>query len=82
MASKISKIAIKKPSGKVVTGPMGKVHNDLKTEGKRGFIDNSGKFVGRTEGAKIANKAKQTKSPVSRLHSEDLKAYKPRSKSK
>ena len=40
------------------------------------------KFVGRTEGAKIANKAKQSKTPVSRLHSEDLKAYKPRSKSK
>ena len=82
MATKIAKVAIKKPSGKVASEPMGLKHKDLHTSGKRGFVTDSGKFVGRTEGAKIANKAKQSKTPVSRLHSEDLKAYKPRSKSK
>ena len=38
---------------------MGLRHKDLHTSGKRGFVTDSGKFVGRTEGAKIANKAPQ-----------------------
>jgi len=80
--AKIAKVAIKKPSGKVVSEPMGKRHVDLHTSGQRGFVTTTGKFVNRTEGAKIANKANQVKSKVTHLHSEDLKAYKSRSKSK
>ena len=69
---KIKKIAIKTPSGKVKAAPIGKRHKDIKAEGQHGFIDSTGKFVGRTEGAKIAKKAKQTTIKSKQLHSSNL----------
>ena len=41
-----------------------------------GFVEDDGKFHERPQAAKVANKAKQTKKPVKKLHSEDLKAFK------
>lgn len=72
MATKVSKIAIKKPSGEIKTAPIGKAHDDLHTSGKRGFVLNNGKFVGREEGAKVAKAAKQTTTKSPRLHSHNL----------
>ena len=69
---RISRIAIKKPNGEIKTAPIGKRHDDLKTSGKRGFITDTGKFAGRQEAAKVANKAHQTKG-VKSLHSHNLK---------
>ena len=36
--TRISKIAIKVPSGKVVTAPIGKHHADIGVKGKRWFV--------------------------------------------
>lgn len=44
--------------------------------GKPGFVTDKGQFVDRETGAKIAKTAKQTKTPVDKLHSEDLKGGK------
>ena len=54
--------------------PVGTTHADIrKKDGKHGFITSDDKFVNRKEGAKIATKAKQTKTKVKSLHSTDLK---------
>lgn len=69
---KISKIAIKKPSGKVVSAPIGKHHQDIPATGKRGFILSDGTFVGRSEATKVARKSGQTETKRP-LHSHLLK---------
>ena len=57
-----------------IKAPVGKTHADIrKKDGKHGFITTDDKFVNRKEGAKIATKAKQTKTKVKSLHSTDLK---------
>lgn len=65
------KPAIKTASGKVVTALRpGMKHVEIGVQGTRGFNHN-GKFINRSEAAKIA------KVPgVKSLHSEDLPAYK------
>jgi hypothetical protein len=78
---KIERVALKKKDGSVNTVPVGKRHADVKPKGsaarsKHGFVDSNGKFLNRKEGAKVANKAKQTKTKTKNLHSTDLKAYK------
>lgn len=40
---------------------------------KRGFLTNTGKFVGREKAAKIAKAAGEIKKPVKKLHSHDLR---------
>jgi hypothetical protein len=72
--TRISRIAIKTPSGKVKTAPIGKHHIDLGATRKdvRGFIAD-GKFVGHSAAAKIADKSHQIKKPVKKLHSSNLK---------
>jgi hypothetical protein len=71
---KIKKIAIKTPSGKVKTLPVGNHHADMHTTGKRGFVTSEGEFVGRGEAGKIAKKAGQVKKmPTPKLHSSNLK---------
>ena len=69
------KPAIKTSTGRVVAAPKpGMTHKEIKATGTRGFVDH-GKFLGRTEAAKVA------KIPgLTRLHSEDLPAYKARKK--
>ena len=69
------KPAIKTASGKVVAAPRpGMKHVEIGVQGQRGFVER-GKFLNRTEAAKIA------KIPgVKLLHSEDLPAYKARHK--
>jgi hypothetical protein len=79
--NKIEKVALKKKDGTIKTAALGKRHADVKPKGsaaksKHGFIDSKGKFVSRTEGAKIATKAKQTKNKTKSLHSTELKNYK------
>lgn len=70
---KIDRPAIKTPAGKVVRAPRkGMHHDDINASGKRGFVTNTGKFVGRSEGAKIAKAAKQVGSSVKSLHSRNL----------
>lgn len=71
---KIAKIAVKKPSGKIVSAPPPAHHADLKVQGKRGFLDSNGKFENRTRAAKTAIKAGQVKGvkKVPFLHSTDL----------
>lgn len=54
---------------------MGKTHADIPGAGRHGFIENDGKFHDRPQAAKVANKAKQTKTKVRKLHSTDLKKY-------
>lgn len=72
--TKVSKVAIKTPSGKVKSAKPPAHHADLKAKGKRGFLLSDGKFVNRTEGGKVAKKAKQVaaieRNPF--LHSSDL----------
>lgn len=68
---RVTKIAIKTPSGKVKTSEIGSHHDDMGIKGKRGFIVR-GEFTGRAEAAKIADKAGQTKRPVKKLHSSNL----------
>lgn len=79
MQKKIEKIAIKTPSGKIKTASIGKSHNDLHTQGKRGFVSSGREFMNRKEGAKVANKAHQT-SGVKSLHSHNLKNQRSKSK--
>jgi hypothetical protein len=65
-SSRIKAVAIK--------APVGKTHADIrKKDGKHGFITTDDKFVNRKQGAKIATKAKQTKTKTKNLHSTDLK---------
>ena len=71
---KVSKPAIKTPSGKVVTGRKGDHHKDIGASGKRGFILSDGKFAGREEAGKVAVKAGQAKGMKSKkLHTSNLK---------
>ena len=66
--------AIKKTDGKIVKAKSKKEsHDDLNTEGKRGFILSDGKFAGREEAATVAKKAKQVPKTIKKLHSEDLR---------
>ena len=81
MSNKVEKVALKTKDGKVRTAPVGKRHADVKPKGsaaraQHGFVDSNGKFLNRKEGAKVATKAKQTKSKTKNLHSTDLKGYK------
>lgn len=76
MPNKITAVARKDKKGKVHTVPLGKQHKDIQAKGRRGFVEDDGKFHERPQAAKVANKAKQTKKPVKKLHSEDLKAFK------
>jgi len=70
------KPAIKTATGRVVTAPKpGMRHVEIGAKGTRGFTDGNSKFLSRAEAAKIA------KIPgVTRLHSEDLPAYKAKQK--
>ena len=69
--------AIKKTDGKIVKAKSKKEsHDDLNTEGKRGFILSDGKFAGREEAATVAKKAKQVPKTIKKLHSEDLRRKK------
>ena len=69
--------AIKKTDGKIVKAKSKKEsHDDLNTEGKRGFILSDGKFAGREEAATVAKKAKQVHKTIKKLHSEDLRKKK------
>jgi hypothetical protein len=81
MANKIERVALKTKDGKINTAPVGKRHADVKPKGRaaraqHGFVDSNGKFLNRKEGAKVASKAKQTKTKTKNLHSCDLKGYK------
>jgi hypothetical protein len=78
VANKIEKVALKKKDGTVHTAPVGKRHADVKPRGsaaksKHGFIDSNGEFLNRSEAAKVATKAKQTKVKTKNLHSTELK---------
>lgn len=74
---KIKVPAIKKTSGKIVKAKSKQEsHDDLETEGQRGFVTSEGKFVNRGEAAKIAKKAKQVPKNVKKLHSSDLRKKK------
>lgn len=77
-ALKIYRPAWKKPNGKIVVAPKeGMRHIEFDKEpGQRGFVTSAGDFVDRAEGAKIAIAAGQVPDTVTRLHSEDLPAYK------
>ena len=69
--------AVKKSAGKIVKATSNKEsHDDLSTEGKRGFILSDGKFAGREEAATVAKKAKQVPKTIKKLHSEDLRKKK------
>jgi len=69
--------AIKKTDGKIVKAKSKKEsHDDLNTEGKRGFILSDGRFAGREEAATVAKKAKQVPKTIKKLHSEDLRKKK------
>ena len=70
------KPAIKTSTGRVVTAPRsGMKHKEIAATGTRGFTDGGSKFLNRAEAAKIA------KVPgVKSLHSEDLPAYKARTR--
>ena len=67
--SRITKIAIKTPTGKIKTAPVGKTHADIGVKGEHGFIA----YVGRKDGAKIAKKSGQTTTKAKLLHSTMLK---------
>jgi len=74
---KIHRPAIKTEKGIVVVAHKeGLKHVQIPAEGKRGFVTDTGKFVNRGEGAKIAQEAGQVTKGVKSLHSEDLPAYK------
>ena len=75
---KIKKVALQKKDGSIATAPIGKRHADVEPKGsaarsKHGFIDSEGNFLNRKEAAKVATKAKQTKTKTKNLHSTDLK---------
>ena len=60
--------AVKKSNGKIVKAKSKKEsHDDLNTEGKRGFILSDGKFAGREEAATVAKKAKQVPKTVKKF---------------
>ena len=69
--------AVKKSSGKVVKAKSKQQsHDDLKTEGQRGFVLSDGTFANRGKAAVVAKKAKQVPKKVKKLHSEDLRKKK------
>jgi len=68
----ITRIAIKTPSGSIKTTPIGKHHDDLNAEGRRGFMTSDKQFVNRTEATRIARKSGQT-TVSTPLHSHQLK---------
>jgi hypothetical protein len=68
---KVKSPAIKRSSGKVITGAK---HKDIPATGKKGFTLTDGSFVGRIEAGKVAKAAGQAKKmPSSALHSSNLK---------
>ena len=70
------KPAIKTASGKVVTAPKpGMRHVEIAAKGTRGFTDGDSKFMSRAEAAK-----RMAIPGVKSLHSEDLPAYKARTR--
>jgi hypothetical protein len=77
----ISRPALKEKDGKVDPAPSKAwSHSEVEAvEGikdkdvKRGFVTNTGKFVGRKKAAKIAMAAGEIKTPVKKLHSSDLR---------
>ena len=77
----IAEPALKEKSGKVDPAPSKawsheevEVSKDIKDKDvKRGFVTNTGKFVGREKAAKIAKAAGEIKKPVKKLHSSDLR---------
>lgn len=78
MATKTVKVpAVKKKDGTVVKAKSKQQsHDDLNTEGLRGFVLSDGKFAGREKAAEVAKKAKQVPKTVKKLHSEDLRKKK------
>jgi len=68
---KVTKVAMKTPSGKIKTAPIGKTHASMHTTGQHGFILSDGSFAGREKAAKVANKAGQV--VVKKLYSTNLK---------
>jgi hypothetical protein len=69
--------AVKKSSGKVVKAKSKKEsHDDIDTEGKRGFVLSDGTFADREKAAKVAKAAKQVPKKVVSLHSSDLRKKK------
>jgi hypothetical protein len=71
--TRIVKIAVKPRTGALKTAPIGKSHADIGGAGQHGFITNTGDFVGRTAGARIAKAAKQVPAKIKQLHSHHLK---------
>ena len=70
---KIDRPAIKTSSGKVVpAAKKGLKHKDIDAAGQRGFKTDGGKFVNRTQGARIAKAAGQVPKSVKALHSHHL----------
>lgn len=78
----IAKPALKeKRTGKIDPAPTNEYsHSEIeKVKGikdkdvKRGFVTNTGEFVGRKKAAKIAKAAGEIKKPVKKLHSHDLR---------
>lgn len=70
---KVQAPAIKTKTGRVVPAKPGEHHKDIPAVGTRGFKMSDGSFAGRSEAAKVATKAKQTKDPTKALHSHQLK---------
>lgn len=76
---KIHRPAIKTEAGTVVVAKKaGLRHKDINAEGRRGFVTDTGKFVNRGEGAKIAQKAGQVTGSVQSLHSHNLPEFRKR----
>lgn len=74
--TKIKKPAIRESSGKVVEAKGRGNHDSIGLTGQRGFTTTGGKFVNRTQGAKIAKSSGQSVAGTGkRLHSEDLKSH-------
>jgi hypothetical protein len=80
---KIHRPALKLASGKIVVAARpGLRHKDIGSSGEHGFVTDTGKWVDRLEGAKIAKAAGQVGPEIQRLHSHDLPAYKIRHRKK
>ena len=77
----ISRPALKEKDGKVDPAPSKAwSHSELEAADhlpdkkvKRGFVTNTGEFVGRKKAAKIAKKAGEIKTDIKKLHSSDLR---------
>ena len=77
----IAEPALKEKNGRIDPAPSKawsheeiEVSKNIKDKNvKRGFVTNTGKFVGREKAAKIAKAAGEIKKPVKKLHSHDLR---------